>query len=712
MQLAKMTALAVSKISKTDIFKAIGAQNNRLIEEIKHILIRISSARLRNSSLRAEFRVNIIDFSSIFLLIHNKFRADKISLCFYALKMDDICDLTVFYVNLLSEPIFRSFLRIIGDTNLIISDVMKNLATIVLFESLLSFTLLSGNTYNLVREISWSTENNLNSFNLMKFIIVLNRPVFQDSKWNLANYCISEGNVQFFKDMMSRISKGDANLIGYSFELYYVLRNKNKSDNEKAEALWKAYYAALPATDLINPQTLYPWKRENLKNNIRFRGRPLTIKEAINKLFDPEMLVHCAWQKPYLIAFNELCESAPDKSKNDRKIEIKNFLQIIATKKLQLEVIRYPGDEHSFLGRGITYINISYEDHSECVSSFLTDDTAQRTSEIGAEILNSLKKDSFVRKTRGRGLTFSLDENIQLVSAYNTFGPSAWSRIIKDTRFIFSENGLRTSDNLRTRWRNMEKTLIFDRYFFIKGYERECSPKNLQNNYIFNFSSNTLRFDSSLNIINESNSHQNHRNESINTLQIDNGNQDNYDEIDGNVNFRMENELNFERSVAQMSSNETENDFQILGTEREFNISPVLSAAVEHEFNIERSTVRIEPVTISFSNSNSITQINSDEIENNFQVSDYERELALINPSEAVKSISRRIHSIYGEKYALKVGKIATEYTEESCTSWKKIYSSLSSKNRDTKSWNLLKIALLSIGLIEENDFKFIIRKY
>lgn len=511
MQLAKMTALAMSKMSKNDMYKSIGIQYNRLIDEIKNMLLRISSARLRNSSLRAEFRVNINDFSSLFLLIQNKFRSDRITSFFYALKMDDICDLSVFYVNMLSEPIFRSLLKIIGGTNLGMNEVMKNLGTIVLFESLLSFTLFNGSTFNMARELAWSSEN-VNSFNLMKYIFTLNRPFFERSKWNLDLYCISEDNVQLFKSLLSRISKGDVNLISHSFEMYFVLRNEKKTDNEKAEALWKAYYASLPLTDLLNARTLFPWRKENLSSNIRFRERHITINEAIEKLFDPKMLIHCPWQKPYLMGFDELSKSAAGKSVEQRINEIKAALKTVACEKLCLEVIRYPGDEKSFLGRGSTYIDLSYEEHSECLPTFFFDDTAQRTSKIGAEILNSLKNVSNDRKIRGRGVTFSLNENIQLVLAYNTHGPGSWSRIVKDDRFIFAANGLRTSDNLRTRWRNMEKTLQFDEFWFIQGYKNECSPKELciARSSFSRSPSNVVRINSQGNIIENLNLQTNH----------------------------------------------------------------------------------------------------------------------------------------------------------------------------------------------------------
>lgn len=77
-------------------------------------------------------------------------------------------------------------------------------------------------------------------------------------------------------------------------------------------------------------------------------------------------------------------------------------------------------------------------------------------------------------KVRGRGFTFTLEEEIDLIRGYNTYGKGNWACIFKDSRLCFQSYGHRKREHLCPKWRNLKKNLQFKDHFFIKGLWNEC----------------------------------------------------------------------------------------------------------------------------------------------------------------------------------------------------------------------------------------------
>ena len=79
-------------------------------------------------------------------------------------------------------------------------------------------------------------------------------------------------------------------------------------------------------------------------------------------------------------------------------------------------------------------------------------------------------------RARGRGHTFTLKEEIDLIVGYNTYGSGNWSLIFNDSRLCFKSFMHRKRVHLCPKWRNLKKKCIFKNFFFLPGKKEECRP--------------------------------------------------------------------------------------------------------------------------------------------------------------------------------------------------------------------------------------------
>ena len=116
---------------------------------------------------------------------------------------------------------------------------------------------------------------------------------------------VSHGTNEILEDMMEKIS-GKRKLNLEAIQLMLCIMNDSLSPLDKALSLWMSYYKELPQNDYISPDN-ERWKLDSLKmDEVEFTANPITLKEAVAKVFNVNNLQSQAWTKPYLRAFRTL----------------------------------------------------------------------------------------------------------------------------------------------------------------------------------------------------------------------------------------------------------------------------------------------------------------------------------------------------------------------------------------------------------------------
>ena len=314
------------------------------IEELNNNIDGLSDTEV---ALRAEFRVDIRNVTSIIPLIEHMFSDHFVLMNCIILKMETIQKLTKFWVNFVSIPILYSLRHVKAitmpgfKTNAV--PIQSTLPTLSAFESLLCFTLFAGTTHAVLSKLLWTNtvEPGLDKFYLKSSIKKLNRINFTGPSWNS-----SMGMICSTSDLLDILTKSYNLKEGaITFEALRIVQLLKSESNYHiiAKILWNNYHDVLwrkgPEDFTERTGTSDDFKITRLKPRLRGPLRPgmdmsaysnlvldedgKTPSEAVKMIFNPSLIKDekSVWKLPYLLAYNELTQDQKRKKQIDVSLE-------------------------------------------------------------------------------------------------------------------------------------------------------------------------------------------------------------------------------------------------------------------------------------------------------------------------------------------------------------------------------------------------------
>ena len=326
----------ITNCDPIDITVQIGKLIHKVNREKSRIISNVNAARTREGAARAEFRVDFEHLASYGMLLSEIFHPVNMMDKVIAISTETIMDLISCYLQMLFDPIIINLAKMNNDLrNRELRYFADIITTVSIFESLLTFTLFCGTTHSYARKLVWATGSSAHPecLKLGVHIRRLNHLFLSSPLWDPESVTVSHGTNEILEDMMEKIS-GKRKLNLEAIQLMLCIMNDSLSPLDKALSLWMSYYKELPQNDYISPDN-ERWKLDSLKmDEVEFTANPITLKEAVAKVFNVNNLQSQAWTKPYLRAFKFWGE----RYKNEDTIK---WLIEAGERILHVEVIRY-----------------------------------------------------------------------------------------------------------------------------------------------------------------------------------------------------------------------------------------------------------------------------------------------------------------------------------------------------------------------------------
>ena len=160
------------------------------------------------------------------------------------LHMADVKELIKFYVDLLYRPIgylMNLLHAAYGTTQQQVNPIQAFLPTISAFESLLTASMFSGNTWSFIPRFLYgrATENRL-SLELLKAIKTLNRLDFSGELWLVEEEMIN-GTAEMMNDLILRFRIANIDRAVESFALIMKINSYRRAE-DVAKTLWMSYF--------------------------------------------------------------------------------------------------------------------------------------------------------------------------------------------------------------------------------------------------------------------------------------------------------------------------------------------------------------------------------------------------------------------------------------------------------------------------------------
>ena len=458
--MANKLLAATDAITHVEILVKIQECIQALKTEVDRLRSMLESATDCSGSVRMEIRIKGSQIDSIFPAFAARFSPRSMASYLHVVDAQNLMALAHLYVVMLSEPILMQ-MRILSNAvhNFKMVDVEAMVATVSIFENLLAFTMFSGNTNTYFREMVWAVGEtaSVNSFRLMESMNSHNRLIFPSRCWDLAHLRIKNGE----RDIEKLFERMGGNSFKFRESLKFTLfiNNPTIPNSEKAEYLWESYFKEIPREDYVDRPEVVPWKREFLKTDVSFTPSSVTIKEAVNNLFDNEKMKKRGWDRQYLRGYCrwiDVCKS----------IRANPCAELIsAAERMRIEVIRYhsTSDTENFFARGRTFQRIKTNDLVELGGSafFRGESVIDGESIANARLVTKRK-------------LFSVDESIDLIRGVNSFGEGKWKIIKTCSSLVFKTNN-RTNVDLKDRFRNLKSSLLKDGEFvYLEGAKDRC----------------------------------------------------------------------------------------------------------------------------------------------------------------------------------------------------------------------------------------------
>lgn len=309
------------------------------------------------------------------------------------------------------------------------------------------FMLFSGKS---VRELILKengTEYN-SSLDMMKLINALNRPVFEQDKFDVRYLAIKCQEQTIFERMFARFGLSSMDSVN-AFNLVCEIRRRNLCPEEKAALLWKYYFKELPDYDFREGEG-DRWLKGSIieSDSIIFSPRLISAREAVLKVFNRNMFSVPSWNKPFLRAFQQWLTDFP--SEHPEII----LESVILNGIIPIEIIRYHCETGSeFFSGGRKYQVIGKNHDFQTMNRAEVIVQAAETLKRANTSDNALSEFEIGKRSRTK---FSMEESIDILRGLNHYcGEKKWSAILRLPGLAFHPS--RSSTSLKDRHRILEQ---------------------------------------------------------------------------------------------------------------------------------------------------------------------------------------------------------------------------------------------------------------
>ena len=294
--------------------------------------------------VRAEFRICLADLASMMPFLEGVFSVENIKRWTMVFGSPSIARLAKFYIHLIKRPFLSNILSIMQQLNssrVNNHNILENIASVSLLESLLTSTLFSGLTYGFASEIVWNRSNlEQQSLELMKFIRTHNRPVFHPSFFSNGEFKVN-CNAEILNLIFGKITRNPAFQFPPVTEI--IQFGLVESSIEKGMELLKVYYAELNPNAFFN-SGVPRWKVEALNREVirDFNQLRLPLMAGVGALFNfDNFSSYASWKnRYYMILADEWIK------KSNMTVDQFRKTMVEAMKTLGVEHIHYVGDQN------------------------------------------------------------------------------------------------------------------------------------------------------------------------------------------------------------------------------------------------------------------------------------------------------------------------------------------------------------------------------
>lgn len=450
-------------------------------EKLEQILENVKNLESSESSIRAEFRFELNASSSMFALVDNIFSDEFINQHSLALSMEDVCNLTRFWLIFLFTPIFDCLSHINGElqfNHAAMSLLERYVPTISVFESLLEHTLFGGSFKSYLSKSVWSNKRTeeFNSLMLEDTIRKLNRLNFSGSAWD-SEFKLISGSNDLFELFLQKYKFKKANFVRESYQLMARLDTESKM-SVKAHLLWESYFGYLwnkfPNDFNLgkNNFNIYSIENVNFSKSVFALRDAIGQPEACARIFDLKKLDNqkgaLCWNLPYLVCYEGLL-------KNNPHIKDELDFAILGYAYAHIEYIHEAGARYRFFKNGPHYFIK--------VSAF-PEITSNRVN-INALNVPRAKRNNFKK-------SFSLIEceNLCIGLNYFKYRSTKYSKIFKSKQLGFNKNYPLHSSRIKRNNLHLKRMhdqllsnneLVLDQstgnLFYTKSTLKACSPR-------------------------------------------------------------------------------------------------------------------------------------------------------------------------------------------------------------------------------------------
>lgn len=359
LDIAKKLLTIVAKLPPQNKFaKDIVALEADATKKINKLMGNCDNLLISESAVRAEIRVRLERAISFAQVLDSYVDEDFAATNCIVLDMGTLTKLIKFWISLLFQPIINSLSKVLYSYNQLGTSenpLEKYLPTISAFNSLLTSSLFSGNTWSFLPSYLYGKSKvDRVSFELLKSIKERNRIDFSGELW-IKDELLIAGDSKLLDELIKKFRIPDMDRVIETFNLLINIRN-TKTDKQIAILLWNAYFKVLWQK---SPADFHEGIRGNerlkeatliLTEEVKLAKKSLPYDTAVQHVFSVERLEKAkgrnsdVWSFPYLLAYKDLTHG-------ESKIKVKTNLDMALAEvavELGIEYVHVHGDETHF----------------------------------------------------------------------------------------------------------------------------------------------------------------------------------------------------------------------------------------------------------------------------------------------------------------------------------------------------------------------------
>lgn len=450
---ARQLSLAISQMtSEGEMYKDLKSVKASFAGFITGLLGQISEAELKSGSVRAEFRLKLSDYTSMYSLLNSVFCSSNLmdwTCCFTSI---EISRLSKFYIGSFQNLIYSNLNNLMSDLSRTSTNsyfIMNRIATVSLLESLLGTTLFTGMQYNFVSQLVWNKSTaEMESLELLASIRDRNRPMIRSEFFTGQDFLVTASN-ELLDLCYGKITRTQIFQFPPVHQMISFLRPE-LTRPEKARILWQIYFAELnPNAFLPNPSRdphCERWKFAGLNRNV-ISGfiETDTFEGIVNAIFSFDCFMkHSCWRSRYYMI-------------NAKKwvMQKKDGITVELLKTELIQAIRDMGIEHVHYAGQETY-NANPSLHFKVNLADLTPAEKRERAERNIPAISA--RDAGLATLNSFSFRFRDSELLSLLFGVNKYGEGRWKKIKDDVCFPMVLN--RTAKSLGDKWSDLKRSNV------------------------------------------------------------------------------------------------------------------------------------------------------------------------------------------------------------------------------------------------------------